>query len=489
MPERTHRRTGSDGSLRLKRSMSFPERLLLAGRLTTGADFPEKSKLSTKRKIKKLATYAVVCTCLAFLVAYLKGGVFGPKTPQNCPPLVRGIDSNLSDKNTGTRIVIFTGAYNNVIDGVSRTLNRLVKDLLSSNYRVLVLAPTKEVAVQEHYGTILSVPSMKLPFRAEYSVTTGLSQCMRSELEAFNPDIVHIATPDVVAPQVVTWAEKHHTPVVCSYHTRFTSYLPYYFKGLTLDAMDTTVWWWLRKFHKRCEHIYPPTTSVVNELISQGMDKDTMRLWPRGINLTIFNPDHRNYTLRKTWGANNDTVVILVVTRMVWEKNIRLYVDVCRALLDGKAPIRAVLVGDGPALPTVKELLPNALYTGSLAKDELSQAYASADIFFFPSVTETWGSVTLEAMASGLAVVVAAGPTGSELVEDGVTGIRVNITNYGAAVTALSAVVSNQQLRQRLAHNARKRVSNASDWSWAYANNMLKSHYQEILNRKLAYED
>jgi phosphatidylinositol alpha 1,6-mannosyltransferase len=274
-------------------------------------------------------------------------------------------------------------------------------------------------------------------------------------------------------------------PVVCSYHTRFTSYLPYYFKGVTLDAIDSTIWWWLRKFHQRCDHIYPPTQGVVDELVHQGFPKEAMRLWPRGVNLTKYSPKYRSEPMRRSWNITDDsTVAMLMVTRVVWEKNLKKFISACTALLEGGAPVRCVLVGDGPALPRVRELLPSAVFMGSLHKSELSTAYASADIFFFPSITETWGSVTLEAMASGLAVVVASGPGGSELVEDGVTGLRVNTSHFGATVTSLSKLVHDNGLRRRLALAGRARVLNATDWSWDHAMGMLKQHYAEILEER-----
>ena len=117
--------------------------------------------------------------------------------------------------------------------------------------------------------------------------------------------------------QIQRWALDRNTPVICSYHTRFNSYLPYYFQGATLDAIDTTLWWWLVKFYRNCDHVYPPTINVQKELESKGFRNETMRIWPRGINLTSFNPSHRSTERRASWGASEETIVILMVSRMV----------------------------------------------------------------------------------------------------------------------------------------------------------------------------
>lgn len=383
----------------------------------------------------------------------------------------------------GPRIVIVSGAYNNVVDGVSRTLNRLVKDLNSNDYQVYIVAPTRDPPALKHYGALLPAPAMKLPFRGEYSLATGLDRCVRELLEEFDPEIVHIATPDVLGTQIQRWALDRNTPLTCSYHTRFNSYLPYYFTGNTLEAIDSTLWWWMVKFYRSCDHVYPPTSNVQKELEGKGFKPDTMRIWPRGINLTSFNPSHRSDEKRQSWGANKDTVVILLVSRMVWEKNLMLFVNTISQLVDMNLPIRTVVAGEGPAKLEVMRLLPHATYLGHQDGGNLSIIYASADIFFFPSVTETWGSVTLEAMASGLAVVVPGGPAGSELVANNKTGMLFNPGNLNDTVAVLKRLVVDSMLRRRLQLSAVDRVRSSQDFTWEHANQMLRGHYTEILSR------
>eukprot|EP00040_Diaphanoeca_grandis_P018970 m.99867 g.99867 ORF g.99867 m.99867 type:complete len:527 (+) comp27197_c0_seq3:395-1975(+) len=480
----------------LKRSLSHPEKMLLFGHRKSKSfgweqiidRTPTKRQANTPTKRtsrRKQLAFLIIGVTLAYCILLFSEHRRLLTKCEN--KLNYGFNSSeeIQMSRHGPRVVIVTGAYNNVVDGVAKTLNRLVKDLQQEGYRVYIIAPTNDPPAMEHYGALLPAPSMKIPFRNEYSLTTGLDRCIQEFLEHFDPEIVHVASPDLIGWQIQRWALERRTPVTCSYHTRFNSYLPYYFSGRTLDAIDSTVWWWMVKIYRQCDHVYPPTLNVQKELVGKGFPNETMRIWPRGINLTSFNPLHRNETLRAEWGANNNTVVILLVTRMVWEKNLKFFVDTINGLMEQypNAPIQTVVCGDGPALPEVQRLLPNATYMGHTAGGQLSLAYASADIFFFPSITETWGSVTLEAMASGLAVVVPGGPSGSELIQDNVTGIRYDPTNTNGSIAALVSLTFNRTLRRKLAVQAVSSVRNAQDFTWEHANQMLRGHYMEILSR------
>jgi len=480
----------------MKRSASHPEKRLLYGHRKQRShgweqfldrtpkrqtNTPTVKRVSRRKQIAILLAIVTMAYCLLLFTEQQRLG-------SKCENKINyGFNSSetLQMSRHGPRVVIVTGAYNNVVDGVAKTLNRLVKDLQQQGYRVFIIGPTKDPPAMEHHGALLAAPAMTIPFRREYSLTTGLDHCIEEFLEHFDPEIVHVASPDLIGWQIQRWAMERRTPVTCSYHTRFNSYLPYYFSGRTLEAIDSTVWWWMVGFYRQCDHVYPPTLNVQKELVGKGFPNETMRIWPRGINLTAFNPNHRNNTLRAEWGASETTVVILLVTRMVWEKNLKFFIDSVQGL-KAKYPnanVETVVCGDGPALPEMQRLMPNATYLGHMGAQELSQSYSSADIFFFPSVTETWGSVTLEAMASGLAVVVPGGPSGSELIENNVTGIRYDPSNIHASIDALASLALNRSLRRRLSASAVSRVINAQDFTWEYANQMLRGHYMEILSR------
>eukprot|EP00041_Stephanoeca_diplocostata_P015951 m.309777 g.309777 ORF g.309777 m.309777 type:complete len:558 (-) comp20203_c0_seq1:146-1819(-) len=431
-----------------------------------------------KRKIRRYVTLLALFLAMFLVMVYMvEDGEVKCETD-----IVYGKNSSasLETQRKGMRVLLSTGAYNNIVDGVSRTLNRLVEYLIVHGFQVLVVAPTGDKPALQHYGALLPAPGMKIPFRREYSIATGLDTCLMESLREFDPDIVHIATPDPLGSQIQNWAIERKLPVVCSFHTRFASYLPYYVSGRTLTAVSDSMWWWLKKFYNSCDHIYPPTNLVQDELVDHGMRNDTMRIWARGINLDTFSPDHRSEELRAEWNVTDDTVVVLFVSRMVWEKNLHPFVDTMLGLQEANVSFKAVFVGIGPAINEVQKLLPDAHYMGYAGGMNLSRAYASADIFFFPSVTETWGAVAVEAMASGLAVVVAGGPGAAELVDDGKTGLIINASNQTATTQTMKELVENTTLRRRIRTTGLDHARHRHSWTWDAANAMLTEHYQEV---------
>ena len=181
------------------------------------------------------------------------------------------------------RIALFSGAYNHIADGVSLTLNRLVKYLVNNGTDVRVFAPTIKRPAISHAGTLIPAPSLPLPGRPEYKISTGLSRSLRAEIEAFDPDIIHIATPDVLGYQALRYAKKHGIPVVSSYHTHFTSYLKYY----KLGVAESLMWKYLRWFYGACEQIYVPSESMAEVLREHGITEN-LYLWERGVLIDRF---------------------------------------------------------------------------------------------------------------------------------------------------------------------------------------------------------
>lgn len=405
----------------------------------------------------------------------------------DCPQFKLGI--NVSYARKGPKILMSSGAYNNIVDGVSKTLNKLVGDLQQRDFQVIILAPTGEIPAMEHQGLLYPAPSVSVPFRPEYRFALGLDTCTRQLFEAFNPDIVHVATPDYLGHQVQRWAIEHDVPVVCSYHTRFNSYLPYYLgNNQLLSPVDSALWAWMRLFYGKCEHTYPPTPSVAEELEDHGVQTE-LRLWPRGIDLTLFNTERRSLSLRAQWGASDRTTVVLTVCRLVWEKNLQEIIDSLKLMQAHNENFVAVVVGDGPARPAMQEELPRAVFPGFLNGKNLSMAFASADIFFFPSLTETWGAVTLEAMASGLPVVVADAPGSKELVVDGKTGYVIESGKPHRWANAITELIYKPELRQRLGRNAVEAVRGSGTLTWRHATDMLVGHYKDLLDPHRRYAE
>lgn len=375
---------------------------------------------------------------------------------------------------TPRRVVIFTGAYNHIADGVSLTLNRLVSYLENHETETLVLAPTVDDPPVDHAGTLVPVPSIPMPGRPEYRVSMGLTPSARSVLRSFRPNLFHIATPDLLGYQALRLAERLDIPAVASYHTHFSSYLKYYGFG----AMETLMWNYLARFYSRCRHVYVPSTSMADVLRARGID-DALRLWARGVDTGRFTPARRSVEWRRSLGVEEDEVLVSFIGRLVCEKGLRVFADVIEGLQSNGVRHRSMIVGEGPALDELRQRLPDTLFTGYLEGNALARAYSSSDLFLFPSDTETFGNVTLEAMASGLPTVCADATGSQTLVEHGETGLLVPPGNAAAFQNAIHHLIADESERKRMGIEA---LRQAQRYSWHAVLSRMVRYYDEILN-------
>ncbi|MFU8811985.1 MAG: glycosyltransferase family 4 protein [Balneolaceae bacterium] len=371
------------------------------------------------------------------------------------------------------RVALFSGNYNHIRDGVSLTLNRMVGFMQQHGVEFLIFAPTKPEPALEHNGTLASVPSKSIPGRPEYLISTGLPADRIEKLEAFKPDLVHIATPDILGYKALKWAQANNVPVVSSFHTHFASYLKYY----KLQMLEPLGWAYFRWFYAQCEQVYVPTPSMAEELEKQGIETD-LRIWARGIETDRFGTENRSEQWRKELGFKEGDLVITFISRLVWEKNLRIYANVVNRLMEKHDHVKGLVVGDGPAMEEMKQMMPKAVFTGFLTGKELSTAYASSDLFLFPSDTETFGNVTLEAMASGLPCVVADAVGSKSLVEHGQNGFLANVDNEAEFYDYTEQLVLNGNLRNEM---SRKSVEKAEGYSWEVINGLLLEYYKDAL--------
>jgi len=371
------------------------------------------------------------------------------------------------------RIALFAGAYNHIADGVALTLNHLVDYLEDRDIPARVFAPTGDDPALDHAGTLIPVPSIPLPGRSEYRCSLGLTSSVRAELEAFDPTLLQISTPDLLGFHALRYGRSADIPVAGTYHTHFASYLKYYH----LELLEPVVWHYLRHFYQQCDHVYVPTTTMMTVLRRQGIEEG-LRLWQRGIDVDRFNPDHRSASWRRAQGIDEDDVVVAFVSRLVWEKGLDTYAEVIEALEREDVPHRSVVVGDGPARDELEARLPNTTFTGFLKGDALSQAYASADVFLFPSDTETFGKVTLEAMASGLPTVCADAAGSRDLVVEGETGFLCPPNDSRMFTKRVRQLVLDASRRQQMSRAAYER---AQDFARDRIHARLVEHYDELL--------
>ncbi len=288
------------------------------------------------------------------------------------------------------RVAIFTGNYNHIADGVSLTLNRLVAYLEKRKIPVIVFGPTTENPAINHEGEFIHVPSLPMPGRPEYRVTVGFPEEAQRRLREFDPTLIHIATPDLLGFRAMRFAQANNIQIVASYHTHFTSYLKYY----NMEMLEILGWKYLVWFYEQCKHIYVPAPSMADELYVKGI-KNGLRIWSRGVDSDLFSLKKRDMEWRRFLGVDDDEVLVSFVSRLVWEKDLQTVVDTLKKVFDNESNVSALIVGDGPARKELEYMMPKAHFTGFLTGEELARAYASSDIFFFPSDTETFGSVTL----------------------------------------------------------------------------------------------
>lgn len=383
---------------------------------------------------------------------------------------------DFTSPSSALRVALFSGNYNVTVDGANRALNRLVGHLLAQGAAVRVYSPTVPNPAFPPTGDLVSTPSLAFPGRSEYRLPIALPPRIRRDLALFAPNIVHVASPDVTAHRAVTWARQRGLPVLASVHTRFDTY-PRYYNMAWLEPVLTAL---LRRFYRRCDALVAPSESFAQVLRDQRMNYD-ISLWSRGVDRTVFDAGKRSLEWRRSLGIGDGEVAIGFLGRLVMEKGLDVFADAIDELVAMKVPHRVLVIGEGPARAWFEGRLPGAVFTGIQSGPDLGRAVASMDVLFNPSVTETFGNVTLEAMACSLPV-VAAEATGSEsLVTDGVSGRLVRPGAIHAFAQALAAYVETPDLRQ--AHGAAGE-RRARDFSWDRINQAVAETYLRLVRQK-----
>jgi len=376
------------------------------------------------------------------------------------------------------RIALFSGNYNYVRDGANQALNRLVGYLLRQGAQVRVYAPTVAEPAFPATGDLVSVPSFAFPGRGEYRVPVLLSPRVRADLKAFNPNVVQISSPDFVAHRAVSWARARSIPVLASVHTRFETYFRYY----NMAWLEPVVEALLRRLYRRCDALVAPSESMAQVLRDQRMNYD-IDIWSRGVDRDIFDPSHRSMEWRRSLGIADDEVLVGFHSRLVMEKGLDVFSDTIDELRRKGIKHRTLVVGDGPARAWLEARLPQAVFAGFMAGKDLGKAVASMDVLFFPSTTETFGNVSLEAMASGLPVVAAAATGSQNLVANGRSGRLIRPGAVHQFAEALAAYVEDAALRRAHGEAGERR---SRDFSWDQINQVVADTYIRLIRQKTA---
>jgi glycosyltransferase involved in cell wall biosynthesis len=349
-------------------------------------------------------------------------------------------------------VAMVTETYPPEVNGVARTVGLMAEGLQKCGHFVQLVRPRQNghdhaasgPRFQEILGRGIPIPrytqlKMGLPAKGE------LTRAWRQR----RPDIVHIATEGPLGWSALAAARKLGIPVATDFHTNFHAYSRHYgFAWLATPVMA-----YLRSFHNRADCTIVPTQELAEELGALGYRG--LRVVGRGVNPDVFHPARRSSELRAQWGADEDTPVALCVSRFAPEKNFPLVIEAFEAMCRERPDAKLVLVGDGPLSEELARRNVGYVIAGRLVNGKLSAHYASGDIFLFPSTTETFGNVTLEAMASGLAIVAYRYAAAREHLEHGRSALLAPFDDAAAFIAAAQRMVQDMGFARTLGQAAR----------------------------------
>ncbi len=374
------------------------------------------------------------------------------------------------------RVVLISEAFYPKVDGVSKTAYLTLRYLQQTGREVLVLAPDTSPT---HVGPsrVVALRSLGLPFAPETRVALPPSLSIGRYLEEFQPDLIHMFSPALMSVSGMHAGRRRSIPVVANYQTDLPAYTQHYGFEFLTGAMR----YWLRYIHNGCHLTLVPSYFTMRQLRAQGYRR--MRIWRRGVDSDRFNPIHRSATMRQRLlnGRDPDSLLVIYVGRLATEKRVDLLVDVAR--LPGVA---LTIIGDGAQREELERTFAgtDAYFTGYMYGEDLSRAFASADVFTFTGPSETFGQVVQEALASGLPSVIINQGGITDLVTDGVTGYQCP-DNPKAFAEAIAYLRDNPELRKTMSENARRE---AEQNPWEAIMVQLEGYYAEAVELNERYE-
>jgi glycosyltransferase involved in cell wall biosynthesis len=351
------------------------------------------------------------------------------------------------------RVSIVTETYPPEINGVALTVQSLVRGLGQLGHDVSLVRPRQPDAPEATEGSDgsdeLLVPGAALPRYPGLRFGLPVYRRVLAFWRDHRPDAVYIATEGPLGWAALRAARKLSIPVATGFHTRFDDYLNHY--GLRM--LTPLAFAWLRRFHNRAQSTLVPTRELQEFLVAKGFTN--VRHLQRAVDLAQFDPRHRDESLRAQWGLAPDDIAVIYVGRIAPEKNLDVGIRAFRSIARNHPSARFVWVGDGPARAKVEHDNPDFIFTGIRRGEDLSRHYASGDLFLFSSLSETFGNVTLEAMASGLATVAFDYGAAREHITGPAVGCAVACDDATAFVAAAVALADDCDRRRSMGANAR----------------------------------
>ncbi|MGH8030111.1 MAG: glycosyltransferase family 4 protein, partial [Arenimonas sp.] len=327
-------------------------------------------------------------------------------------------------------IELVTETYPPDVNGVALTVQALESGLRGLNHRVAVIRPEQAEEPIRIGADLMLVDSAPIPRYPGLRFGLPAGRRLAARWGAQRPDAIYVATEGPLGWSALRTARRLGIPAATGFHTRFDDYMGQYGAGF----LSPWVFAWLRRFHNRGAATLVPTRELQDQLVQQGF-RNVQRLG-RAVDTRQFHPGFRDASLRESWGLADEDVAVLYVGRLAPEKNLPLLVRAFRALQAQVPSAKLVIVGDGPARKELHGLAPDAIFAGVRRGDELSRHFASADLFVFPSRSETFGNVVLEAMASAVATVAFDYGAAREHLVDGRHGAAVPFADDDGFVAA-----------------------------------------------------
>lgn len=367
------------------------------------------------------------------------------------------------------RVAFFAGSMIPGQDGVTRVLFRLIDELTEQNIpHMFVTAALPPHPIRS--TPMVEVPSIPFPPYPAYRLALPGFRAFEKQIERFAPDIFHINSPCSLGYAAVRYGQRLGIPVVATYHTHFPSYAKYY----NVPQLERFAWSYLRRLYNACDRIFVPSLPILRELDAHGIRN--LQHLPHGVDVGSFKPSFKSSTWKTEVGVEGK-LVVLYVGRLVWEKDLRTLAEAYGVIRNQRQDTALVFVGDGPAREELQTMLPDARFLGHQTGRDLSAAYASSDLFVMPSTTETFGNVTVEAMASGIVPVCAAAGGAAGFIRDGETGVLAAPRDPQDLAAKISAVLSNPDWRQTMAQNA---FEFARRQSWRTVTDTLLEYYEDV---------
>jgi glycosyltransferase involved in cell wall biosynthesis len=372
------------------------------------------------------------------------------------------------------KIAYFAGSMKPGQDGVTRVLYKIIEYLNKNGIENIFFSPVIPLEFEQP-TRMFEVPSFTIPLYKEYKFAVPGIKYFEESLKNFAPDILHINSPCSLGYAAVKYGQKNNLPVVATYHTHFPSYAKYY----KVKALENWGWNYLRSLYNKCEAVYVPSLPIMKELSMQGLG--TIQFLPHGVDTEVFNPSFKSLEWKESIGCKNKKI-ILYSGRLVWEKDLKVFADTYGIITAKRNDAVFVLVGDGPIRLELQEMMPNAVFLGYQSGNSLSTVYSSSDIFAFPSTTETFGNVTVEAMASGIPPVCVRAGGAYGIINEGVTGLIAEPHNAESFAGKILYFLDNEVKRHDIGLNALK-YSHAQSWD-TIISRLLESYTGIIDNYK-----